>query len=229
MWIPPGDFLYGENCKPTSVEGFYLSRFPVTNRQYHEFLVDAGYSCDDDTQGKLVEHWEGSAPPKKLLDHPVVFVSHRDAKAYCEWADVVLPTERMWEKAARGTDGRTFPWGEDYAYWKVNSRWGSQQHESNDESFKRRCNVANKHTMPVGSFTNVRSAYGCEDMAGNVSEWCVTDTQDDADYEVCLRGSCFRRFSRKTISLWHRRRLSPSRRNCWVGFRPAIFPSTIFD
>ena len=222
VWVPPGEFLYGENCDRRSCDGFHLSRFPVTNRQFHEFMLDSGYACSNESEGKLVAHWQGDAPPSDLKDHPVVFVSHIDALAYCQWANLVLPTEWMWEKAARGTDGRTFPWGEQYAYWSMNGTWESPYKRENGGPLGRRCNVANEQTMPVGSFTEVRSAYGCEDMVGNVSEWCLSDPTQDTTAEVCLRGGCFRRVSRKSISLWYRRHLLPSRRNDWVGFRPAV-------
>ncbi len=87
-------------------------------------------------------------------DHPVVSVSWHDAQAFCKWAGVLLPTEAQWEKAARGPNGRLWPWG-------------------NDKPTKDHCNfdMNVKDTTPIGSFPKGASPYGCLDMAGNVWEW----------------------------------------------------------
>ena len=89
--------------------------------------------------------------------HPVN-VSWNDAKAYAKWAGVTLPTEAQWEKAARGTDGRVYPWGNDWDAAKCNNSVGA--------------NHPGK-TSPVGSFPAGASPYGCLDMAGNVWQWCA--------------------------------------------------------
>ncbi|HZU35342.1 MAG TPA: SUMF1/EgtB/PvdO family nonheme iron enzyme, partial [Gemmataceae bacterium] len=101
-------------------------------------------------------------------------------------------------------------------------------------------NVRTGGTCPIGSFPRTRTAYGCEDMIGNVSEWCrMTEGEDygrlpperpeiqvpapDKPVYAAVRGSCFLRTNRDRMQASHRRRLSVTRRNRWVGFRPACF------
>ena len=108
-------------------------------------------------------------------DHPVVNVNWHDAAAYAKWAEAALPTEAQWEKAARGTDGRKYPWGSDWN--KSNGNFGGQ-------------------TAAVGSFPADQSPYGCMDMSGNVREWVSSkysggeDLNDQSARRV-IRGGCF--------------------------------------
>ena len=110
------------------------------------------------------QHWRGRTPPAELLNQPVVYVSWNDAVAYCRWLseqrgeEVRLPSEAEWEKAACGTDGRIFPWG--------------------DEFDAKRCNAYETgigSTSPVGLFANNAGPYGALDMAGNVWEWTLSE------------------------------------------------------
>lgn len=159
--IPAGEFIMGsdleKDAKAENIEApqhklympeFWISRYPVTNQHYKQFIEDTGYMTP--------KHWEGGEIPKGKELHPVVYVSWREAQLFCEWAYVRLPTEAEWEKAARGTDGRTYPWGD------------SQPHRS-------LCNFSNTTgTTPVGIFRQGVSPFGVFDMAGNIWEWTAT-------------------------------------------------------
>jgi serine/threonine-protein kinase len=224
VWIPPGPFVVGPTNVPAQCPGFSLARHPVTNAQFARFLEESGYHPPEGhpDPGRFLTHWNGGKPPKGREQHPVVFVSLIDALNYCRWAGLALPTEWLWEKAARGPEGRRFPWGEmGPKLWK---EW--------------LCNVHTTDTCPVGSFPRTRSVYGCEDMIGNVSEWCVPSDETDfgrvppAWPEVPepqlppgpyapVRGSCFLRTNTPGMVSAHRRRLSITRRNQWTGFRVA--------
>lgn len=146
--IPAGKFSSGDDKEPVYLDEFWIARTPVTNRQYQMFVAETGHEPPSDWEGKRVH-------PVKL-NHPVVNVSWHDAQAFCEWAGVFLPTEEQWEKAARGTDGRTYPWG-------------------NQAPDPQLCNYGTNEgdTTPVGRYSpHGDSPYGLVDMAGNVWEWC---------------------------------------------------------
>jgi len=151
--VPAGSFLEGPHPEAgpgvepqrLEVEAFYIDRFEVTNRQFRRFVEATGYRA----QG----HWERHATPDRR-DHPVISVSWYDAEAYALWADKRLPTEEEWEKAARGGDGRLYPWG---------NTWDARRLNCFESA------VGN--TSPVGSFPRGASPYGVEDLAGNVWEW----------------------------------------------------------
>jgi formylglycine-generating enzyme required for sulfatase activity len=227
MWIPLGPFVVGKEKEAATAPGFSLARHPVTNAQFRRFLDATGYTPHENQPqtGIFLDHWLGDEMPEERASHPVVWVSAVDALAYCRWAGLMLPTEWLWEKAARGPDGRTYPWGE----------------TAPQRSATRLANLESNGTCAVGSFPRTRSPYGCEDMIGNVSEWC--QPVEDKEYgrvpaawpedgrgnrlrmigNVPVRGSCFLRTTVATMVSWHRRWLSASRRNYWTGFRPALF------
>lgn len=127
-----------------SLPEFYIDKYEVTNADYRKFVEAAGH--------RAPFHWQNGFPEDRA-DHPVILVSWSDAKTYCEWAGKRLPTEAEWEKAARGTDGRQFPWGDDFSLDKVNT---SGEYQG---------------TTRVGMFADGVSPYGAMDMAGNVQEW----------------------------------------------------------
>ena len=130
------------------LDAYAIDRYPVTNAQYKKFIDEKGYTPPPG--------WHGDQYPSGKANHPVLYVTWHDAQAYAEWAGKRLPTEAEWEKAARGTDGRLWPWGND---WREGH-----------------CNCAENKTddtTPVGIFPAGRSPYGVDDMAANVWEWCA--------------------------------------------------------
>ena len=159
--VPEGKFLYGDEKSTRYASEFWIDRTPVTNAEYSRFVAALGREPP--------QHWEGDAPRKTVANHPVVYVSWRDAAAYAEWAGKRLPTEEEWEKAARGADGAKYPWGD-------------------QEPTPDLCNfdLNEGSTTFVGKYSpQGDSPYGCVDMAGNVWEWTASDY--DADAKV-LRG-----------------------------------------
>ena len=155
---------------------YRISRTLITNRQYAAFIAATGRSAPDvdratwDGYGLIHPYprtrrhaWRQAKPPADRLDHPVVLVSHDDAVAYAAWLSKVsgkrfrLPTEFELEKALRGTDGRRFPWGDDFDAGKLNS------HDKGPFD-----------TLPVGGFPEGASPFGLLDAAGQVFEWTST-------------------------------------------------------
>lgn len=131
--------------RKVSLDKFYIDSTEVTNRKYKEFIDKTGH--------KPPQHWAGGTYPQGMDGHPVVFVTWHDADAFCKWAGKRLPTEAEWEKAARGAEGRRFPWGNEFDIKKVNTLG-----EYNG-------------TLPVGTLKDGIGPYGALDMAGNAQEW----------------------------------------------------------
>ncbi|MCW3054372.1 MAG: exported protein of unknown function [Chthonomonadales bacterium] len=166
VFIPAGEFTMGSDNdsydeKPAHkvmLDGYYIYRTPVTVAQYLKFCEETGHAKPK--APKFNPNWE-------KRDHPIVNVSYNDALAYCAWAGVKLPTEAQWEKAARGTDGRTYPWGNAFDRSKL---WSSTRKDEDAQG-----------TKPVGSFPSGASPFGVLDMEGNVFQWC-SDWWDDGFY-----------------------------------------------
>jgi len=155
LLVPAGEFLMGEgdDAQSVYVAAFYIAKFPVTNAAYQPFVAATGPRPPPD--------WLEGHFREMLSEHPVVNVSWHDALAYCRWLSVAtghhyrLPTEAEWEKAARGADGRTYPWGNVFDKTKCNG-WEAGM----------------GWTTPVDCCVNGASPYGVMDMVGNVWEWC---------------------------------------------------------
>ena len=156
VYIPPGKFTMGsndgqDNEKPPHevyLDGYWMGKYEVTFDQYDQYCKETKTKSPDD---------EGWGREKR----PVISVSWHDAIAYCDWLShktglsFKLPTEAQWEKAARGSDSRKYP-------------WGSREPEKKIANF----GLYISQTTPVGSYPDGASPYGLLDMAGNVLEWC---------------------------------------------------------
>jgi len=188
-----GKFLYGENKKQVELPEFWIDKAPVTNAEYTRFVAE--------TEHELPSHWEGNTPPKGIADHPVTHVSWDDATAYARWAGERLPSEEEWEKAARGTDGREYPWGkwaEDRCNWQGAGIGG---------------------TTPVGQYSlRGDSPYGCVDMAGNVWEWTASEHEQGGQV---VRGGAFDNDD-WGVRCAFRGRVSPHSRKRNHGFRLVV-------
>ena len=157
--IPAGDFIMGTNNRlpdegpehSVSLPAFYIDRYEVTNLQYKKFI--------DASNRRSPSYFRNRTYPEGKADHPVTYVSWHDADAYCTWAGKRLPTDQEWEKAARGTQGNIFPWGNEFDINRANTpmRWQALKKDGD--------------TTPVGSFPAGASPYGLQDMSGNVWEW----------------------------------------------------------
>ena len=211
-------------------DGFWISKYEITTGQYQKFCTAMkrampappiiGYTTAvmKDAKGKTTSVVTSKRGWKN--DHPISMVSWFDAMAYADWIHGRLPTESEWEKAARGLDGRAYPWGDRYEPGRLNV--------SNDAPDRSR-------TMPVGSYPGGASPYGVMDMAGNVAEWCL-DWLDRNDYvkwsnpvglageRRAIRGGSWMP-SGNTYEVFCRWRKSPIDKIADVGFR-VVIPAT---
>ena len=168
LYVPAGEFAMGATDQdalasndekpphPVTLDAFWIDQTEVTNAMYAK-CVNAGH-CKPPIN---TDHFINQA----YANHPVVSVDWSQASAYCAWTERRLPTEAEWEKAARGTDGRIYPWG--------NEAPNSSLLNYND---------AVKDTTAVGQYPNGKSPYGAYDMAGNVWEW-INDWYGETYYQ----------------------------------------------
>lgn len=160
--VPAGAFVMGSNGgnndeRPEHrvyLDDYYIGKYEVSIGQYRKFCNATGHRFPEQPE------WNGGD------GYPVVNLTWNDAKVYCEWAGLRLPSEAEWEKAARGSDGRSYPWGNN---WEA----GMCNIYKNDDGYER--------TAPIESYPDGASPYGCFNMAGNVWEWCH-DWYDESYY-----------------------------------------------
>lgn len=152
-WFDNDLFSAEQPQHTVTLPAFKIAQNPVTNAEYYTFIWDTGH--------RIPRAWTGYSYPDETEHHPIVGISKTDADAYIQWLNKTvgmtfrLPTEAEWEHAARGEDGRIFPWGNTFDPWRCNT----------SES-------GNKGTTPVGSYSpSGDSCYEVVDMVGNVWEW----------------------------------------------------------
>lgn len=220
-YIPTGKFAfyatnddqfipYPENADSTLIEigPFYMDTYPVTNKEYHEFIKGSNYIPDDVTN--YLKHWIGNKYNEADADKPVVYISFEDAKAYSKWIGKRLPTEAEWQYAAQGKNANMWPWGSEFDSTLCNNNLG--------------------YLTNVNDFPKGKSPFNIEDMVGNV--WQMTsDLYDNGSYYfVMIRGGSY---YNPTSSWWYvkggpqrldKRQMlllvgSGLNRNATVGFR----------
>jgi serine/threonine-protein kinase len=230
VFIPGGTFQMGRNdvsqspdeynqfpAHAVTVKPFYMDRIEVTNAEYAEFVRATRHPAPKGEPASYWTPWNGDRPPPGQERWPVRNVSVADAEAFAAWRsqrDGVtyrLPTEEEWEYAARGSDGRIFPWGRQWA--------------------DGRANVDSELPKPVGSFPDGASAAGVLDLIGNVREWTSTRASlypgNGEVFErseqgwVVMRGGSYRSKANDaaqttaTARVW----LKPTEKHATVGFR----------
>jgi formylglycine-generating enzyme required for sulfatase activity len=240
VYIPAGEFVMGVRLRGATIQnydekpqreifldGFWIDRLEVTNAKYALFLNVMGNQIQGDkpwlniySDYNHIHEVDGEwFVDPGYEDYPVVEVNWFGARSYCVWAGKRLPTEAQWEKAARGTDERTFPWGEEFHCGLANYRGCSEG------------------IVPVGSYLDGASPYGVLDMAGNVSEWVADWYQDDiyqipalpnplgpdkGIYRVFRGGNCMN--GGPDLRVTHRYKMRPIESGYYTGFRCAITP-----
>ena len=188
LWVPGATFTMGSAADvgeanehpahPVTLSGYWIYQHDITVAQYRAFCTATKHklpkfprpTVDFPTIDKTNLSWAAfttwSAPA--LQQHPIVNVTWNDAKAYADWAGVTLPTEAQWEYAARGPQGRNYPWGGTATKDDRTNGWDATRCANSENSLK-----VEKSTWPVGSFPTGASWCGAQDMAGNVFQWCA--------------------------------------------------------
>jgi len=217
-YIPPGQFIMGESddIRIASLKkGFFIDKYPVTNDQFCAFLNERGNQVEGgedwielegsfhDERCQIRQDGDRFEVEPSFEEHSVIYVTWFGARAYAAWAGKRLVTEEEWEKAARGIDGRVYPWGNEFD--------------------KEKCNTLESgigHTTPVGGYPEGRSPHGCFDIAGNVLEW--TDSwYDKKEKRRVLRGGSWTVPQFLARCSYRLRNYPVNRRNYYVGFRCA--------
>jgi len=215
VYVPEGEFTMGSNdgnsyeqpVHQVSLDAYWIDQTEVTHLMYKE-CVNAGACTAPNTTIPVDD--------SKLGDHPVAYVDWYQADAYCKWAGRELPTEAQWEKAARGTDERTYSWGNQNPTCALANYYGCIE-----------------NTSPVGSYKGGKSPYGAYEMTGNVWEWVadwygsyaagtIKNPQGPStgEYRALRGGSWYN--AEKDIRSSNRLRNSPSFSNSLIGFRCAM-------
>jgi formylglycine-generating enzyme required for sulfatase activity len=197
--VPAGEFLMGNDAgprderplHPVTLDGYQIDRYEVTNAQLQRFVRETGREPPP--------HWSGDEYPPGQADYPAAGVTRDDAAAYCAWAGKRLPTEAEWEKACRGTDGRIYPWGDEWDPTRANVdpfEDDRSRHRAHTEPrivgwgddwaplLVTPAGPGVPGLRPVGSYPAGASPYSAMDLVGGVSEWVADWYNWDGYWEV---------------------------------------------
>ena len=228
--VPAGEFTMGSKSNKDErpvhkvyTDSYYVDKHEITVSQFSQFCKGTGHAM-----------W--TQPVWNKHNHPVVYVTYKDAVAYCKWAGKRLPTEAEWEKAARGTGRRSYPWGNTSVTGQKANFCDINCEKKWKESFS---DDTYSHTSPVGSYENGKSPFGCYDMAGNVSEWCSDWYKKDyyknssmrnpygpsrGKYRVHRGGSCYHRTDETRSAQRNFSLPLEIKPNRLIGFRGVLSP-----
>ena len=209
-YVPDSNFLYGrDRVLSKIVSPFYMAKFPVSSSQFKHFVKETGYDYD------LFDIMDQLSPKP---DCPATPISWQNAKAYARWLRSItgeyysVPSEEEWEMAARGSDGRMYPWGsdspsEDHGNFSLTSH--------------------NSQTEESGIYPLNVSPFGCLDMIGNVWEWCLDEIDEYGEAHIMRGGSCVNDISYCNCN--SRCYESPSdKRVLYAGFRLIYLPEDMY-
>lgn len=211
--VSKGPFLYGEQKICVVIDhDYWIDQYPVTNRKFRKFVLDGGYekkkywSVDGwrwKTENYIggPEDWNDTQPCGEA-GRPVTNLSYHEAEAYANWVGKRLPSEQEWEKAARGVDGRQYPWGEEFD----NSRLNRSECEMEGD-------------LSEAKYPSGISPYGCYDMIGSVSEWCSSWYEESKGLRVIRGGRRGNALEPRNFRVWLRDGVKAGYRG--VGFRLA--------
>lgn len=201
--IPSGTFIFRESHgdafipypmeevgKEFSMRGFFMDRFPVTNRSFYSFLLSTGYRPADTS--RFLRHWINGRIPPGEEDFPVVYVSYEDAQAYARWAGKRLPTEREWQYAAQTTQLREWPWLQQSPVTRKEEEVTETLTVISIEGIDAaKCNLGDGNLYPVGKYPAGANPYGLEDLVGCV--WQLTnDIYINGSYSyIILKGGSY--------------------------------------
>lgn len=241
-WISLEYLLAETPQRRITLPDYYMDVTPVTHAEYARFIAaNPNHPVPNETWPLALPHsWDKKShqPPEGVLHHPVVLVDWHSAMAYARWAGKALPTEEQWEKGARGTDGRLYPWGNKWEWARVNS---AERHHGGDfnkvgewwdwwNPIKDAKETPGIFTSPVGAYASGASPYGLLDMAGNVWEWCdawydaypgsQAQHQDFGRKYRVVRGGVWH-YNRTNLRCANRNWSAPDGRFNDVGFRCA--------
>jgi serine/threonine-protein kinase len=190
--VPAGAFIYGTGDEEVFLDTFYIDKTPVTNAEYFRFVRETKYRTP-----RYAEDERLNQP-----DQPVVGISYGDAQQFARWAGKELPTEEQWEKAARGTDGRPYP-------------WGSDPPGASDACFD--LDPDEGAPIAVGATLRNVSPFGVHDMCGNIWEWTASAYKPGSEFRI-VRGGCYNDPA-PYLALYFRLEAHPKDKCEAIGFR----------